>query len=63
MRIEELLNYFRYDYPEPRGETPFSVSTEVAACPWRPEHRLVLVGLRGRSIEDAAVPPRNGSCS
>jgi Ca-activated chloride channel homolog len=58
VRIEELLNYFRYDYPEPRGATPFSVSTEVASCPWRPEHRLVLVGLRGRSIEDAAVPPR-----
>jgi Ca-activated chloride channel family protein len=58
VRIEELLNYFRYDYPEPSGETPFSVSTEVAPCPWRPEHRLVLVGLRGRSIEDAAVPPR-----
>jgi Ca-activated chloride channel family protein len=58
VRIEELLNYFRYDYPEPGGEAPFSVATEVAACPWNPEHRLVLVGLRGRSIPDAAVPPR-----
>lgn len=58
VRIEELLNYFRYDYPEPRGETPFSVATEVAACPWKPEHRLVLVGLRGRSLEAASVPPR-----
>ena len=58
VRIEELLNYFRYDYPEPRGDAPFSVSTEVAACPWRPEHQLVLVGLRGRSIEERAVPPR-----
>jgi Ca-activated chloride channel family protein len=58
VRIEELLNYFRYDYPEPRADMPFSVSTEVASCPWRPEHRLVLVGLRGRSIDDAAVPPR-----
>ena len=58
VRIEELLNYFRYDYPEPRGETPFSVTTEVASCPWRPEHRLVLVGLRGRAIEEKSVPPR-----
>jgi Ca-activated chloride channel family protein len=58
VRIEELLNYFRYDYPEPHGETPFSVTTEVAACPWRPEHRLVLVGLRGRSLEEQALPPR-----
>jgi Ca-activated chloride channel family protein len=58
VRVEELLNYFRYDYPEPSGEVPFSVTTEVAACPWKPEHRLVLVGLRGRSIAGAAVPPR-----
>jgi Ca-activated chloride channel family protein len=58
VRIEELLNYFRYDYPEPRGETPFSVTTEVAACPWKPEHRLVRVGLRGRSLDAARVPPR-----
>ena len=58
VRIEELLNYFRYDYPEPRGETPFSVTTEVAACPWKPEHRLVRVGLRGRSVDAASVPPR-----
>jgi len=58
VRVEELLNYFRYEYPEPGGETPFSVTTEVAACPWKPEHRLVLVGLRGRSFADSAVPPR-----
>jgi Ca-activated chloride channel family protein len=58
VRLEELLNYFRYDYPEPRGETPFSVTTEVGPCPWKPERRLVLVGLRGRSLEEAAVPPR-----
>jgi Ca-activated chloride channel homolog len=58
VRLEELLNYFRYDYPEPRGETPFSVTAEVGPCPWKPEHRLVLVGLRGRSLEEAAVPPR-----
>jgi Ca-activated chloride channel family protein len=58
VRIEELLNYFRYDYPEPQGQDPFSVTTELAACPWRPEHRLVLVGLRGRSIHEASVPPR-----
>ena len=58
VRIEELLNYFRYDYPEPTGDAPFSVTTELAPCPWRPEHRLALVGLRGRSLEDRALPPR-----
>jgi Ca-activated chloride channel family protein len=58
VRIEELLNYFRYDYPEPAGATPFSITTEAASCPWEPSHRLVLVGLRGRSIDDADLPPR-----
>jgi Ca-activated chloride channel family protein len=58
VRIEELVNYFRYDYEEPRGEGPLSVTTEVSACPWRPEHRLLLVGLRGRSLDEKAVPPR-----
>ncbi|MFI4942610.1 MAG: von Willebrand factor type A domain-containing protein, partial [Burkholderiales bacterium] len=58
VRIEELVNYFRYDYPEPKGGAPFSVTTELAPCPWRPEHRLALVGLRGRSLEEKALPPR-----
>jgi len=58
VRLEELLNYFRYDYAEPRGEAPFSVTTEAGPCPWMPEHRLVLVGLRGRSLAEDAVPPR-----
>ncbi len=59
VRIEELVNYFRYDYPEPRGATPFSVYTEVASAPWSPRHRLVHIGLKGRSIEAADVPARN----
>ena len=58
VRIEELVNYFRYDYPEPKGDAPFSVTTELAPCPWRPEHRLALIGLRGRSLEEKALPPR-----
>jgi Ca-activated chloride channel family protein len=59
VRIEELVNYFRFDYPQPEGDAPFSVTTSVAACPWKPEHRLVHVGLQARSIEDHALPPRN----
>ena len=58
VRIEELVNYFRYDYPEPSGGAPFSVTTELAPCPWQPEHRLALIGLRGRSLEVKALPPR-----
>ena len=59
VRIEEMVNYFGYDYDEPRGPHPFSVTTEVAACPWREGHRLVLIGLQGRRIADADLPPRN----
>jgi Ca-activated chloride channel homolog len=50
VRIEELINYFRYEYPQPEGDRPFSVTTEVASCPWQAEHRLVRIGLKGREI-------------
>jgi Ca-activated chloride channel family protein len=50
VRIEELLNYFKYDYPEPREGEPFSVNLDSANCPWAPGHRLVRVGLKGRAI-------------
>jgi Ca-activated chloride channel family protein len=59
VRIEELVNYFRYDYPPPTGDDPFSVTTEVFDCPWTPEHRLLSIGLQGRRVEEADVPPRN----
>jgi Ca-activated chloride channel family protein len=59
VRIEELINYFSYDYPQPTGAEPFSVTTEVGTAPWKPEHKLVLVGLRGRAIEATHVPARN----
>ena len=59
VRIEELVNYFRYDYPPPTGDDPFSVTTEVFDCPWAPEHRLLSIGLQGRVVEEAQVPPRN----
>ncbi|MBI4953817.1 MAG: VWA domain-containing protein [Myxococcales bacterium] len=59
VRIEELVNYFDYDYPQPQGKEPFSVSTEVGPSPWHAGHRLVHIGLQGRAIAPAAVPPRN----
>src|SRR6185436_6986065 len=49
VRIEELVNYFRYDYPEPKGAAPFSVRVDSASAPWAPEHRLDRIGLRGRA--------------
>jgi Ca-activated chloride channel family protein len=59
VRIEELVNYFRYDYPVPTGDAAFSVTTELAACPWNPRHRLALIGLKGRTFPAAQTPPRN----
>ena len=50
VRIEELINYFPYKYTPPDGAEPFAMNAEVAACPWRPEHRLVRVGLKGKEI-------------
>ena len=59
VRIEEMVNYFTYDYPDPAGDQPFSVTTEVASCPWNEKNRLLLVGLQGRRIETADLPPGN----
>jgi Ca-activated chloride channel family protein len=59
VRIEEMINYFRYDYPEPSGEHPFSVYTELAVCPWNNNHQLLHVGLKGKSINKSSLPPSN----
>jgi Ca-activated chloride channel family protein len=59
VRIEEMINYFKYDYPEPKGEHPFSVYTELAICPWNKNHQLLHVGLRGKSIDKSSLPPSN----
>ncbi|MCB0712715.1 MAG: VWA domain-containing protein [Ignavibacteriae bacterium] len=59
VRIEELVNYFKYDYEEPRDEHPFSFATEVSDCPWNSEHKLVRVALQGREIHPDQVVPSN----
>ncbi|HZG24288.1 MAG TPA: von Willebrand factor type A domain-containing protein, partial [Chitinophagaceae bacterium] len=59
VRIEEMINYFHYDYPQPLGEDPFSINTEMSACSWNPDHRLVLVGLQGRKIATGKLPASN----
>ena len=59
VRIEELINYFHYSYPQPAGDQPFSITTELAVAPWNSTHRLALVGLQGRNIGVREVPPRN----
>ena len=52
VRIEEMINYFDYQYAQPEGEHPFAVHTEVASCPWNPKHRLVKIGLQGKAIDE-----------
>jgi Ca-activated chloride channel family protein len=59
VRIEELINYFTYNYPQPKGERPFSITTEVAAAPWNPQHKLVQVGLQGKRLETKTLLPSN----
>lgn len=59
VRVEELINYFSYDYPEPAWGQPFSVSTELAPCPWNPSHQLALIGLQGKRLNAATMPASN----
>jgi Ca-activated chloride channel family protein len=59
VRIEELINYFDYDYPNPRGQHPFSITTEVADAPWNREHKLVHIGLQGKHLDLEKLPPSN----
>ncbi len=59
VRIEELINYFDYDYPDPSEGEPFSIVTEMAGCPWAPSHRLVHIGLRSKPVAMANLPPNN----
>ena len=58
VRIEEMINYFSYDYPDPATD-PFSITTELAACPWNEQHKLLLVGLQGKRIKTENLPPNN----
>lgn len=59
VRIEEMINYFHYEYPQPRGEDPFSINTEIADCPWNNKNKLVLIGLQGKQIPMENLPASN----
>ncbi len=59
VRIEELINYFSYDYTAPTDDTPFAAHVEVAGCPWHAEHRLVRVGIKGHEIATDRRPQSN----
>ncbi len=59
VRIEEMINYFGYDYKNPTGKDPFSINTELSMAPWNKEHMIVQVGLQGKKIEMDELPPSN----
>lgn len=59
IRAEEILNYFSYNYPEPKGEHPFSVYTEMGVCPWNQKRNLVHIGIQGRKIDMSKAPANN----
>ncbi|MBI2279680.1 MAG: von Willebrand factor type A domain-containing protein [Bacteroidetes bacterium] len=59
VRIEEMINYFNYDYPQPKDEHPFSISTEMSDCPWNTKNKLVHIGLQGKKIDLSELPSSN----
>ena len=59
VRVEEMVNYFDYDYPPPQDDRPFAVAAEVAPCPWADGHQLVQIGVQGKEIAPDQSKPRN----
>lgn len=59
VRIEEMINYFNYNYPKPTGNDPVRITTEIGICPWNKTHRLVQIGLKAREIESQNLPASN----
>lgn len=59
VRIEEFINYFNYDYPQPADEHPFSINVELSEAPWKRDHQLVHIGLQGLDVPKEELPPSN----
>jgi Ca-activated chloride channel family protein len=59
VKIEEMVNYFKYDYSEPTGKHPFNVETQVIKTPWNEKTQLVKIGLQGKNYDKAQLPPSN----
>lgn len=59
VRIEEYLNYFTFDYADPAGEETLAINAEVGPCPWKPEHLLLRLGLKGKSLQESEIPAAN----
>src|SRR6202022_1057466 len=59
VRVEEMINYFTYDYAQPTDNKQFAVHVDVASCPWEAAHRLVRIGLKGREVATDKRGPSN----
>lgn len=59
VRLEELVNYFPYAYPQPKGDIPFGVGSELAVTPWNPQSRLLRIAIKASDTRVAALPPAN----
>ncbi|MBK7336935.1 MAG: von Willebrand factor type A domain-containing protein [Saprospirales bacterium] len=59
VRIEEMVNYFNYDYPAPKGEHPVEMYTELSDCPWNADRKLLHIGLQGKNADLEKLPPSN----
>ncbi|MBF6651565.1 hypothetical protein C3B47_01360 [Flavobacterium columnare] len=59
VRLEEMINYFSYTYPQPKDNHPFSINTEYSECPWNSNHKLLKIGLQGKKMDKNNLPPSN----
>lgn len=59
VRIEEMLNYFDYQYDTPKNGDPFAVTTELGECPWQPGNQLLMIAMKGREMDFGQLPPGN----
>jgi len=59
VRVEEMINYFSYSYPQPTGKYPVSITAELGPCPWKKGHKLVRIGLKAKNISKKDLPPSN----
>ncbi len=59
VRVEEMVNFFKYQYPQPQREHPFSINTEYSQSPWNPKHKLLKIGLQGKDIPTDNLPASN----
>lgn len=59
VRLEEFVNYFKYRYPQPKGDDPIAIACEMSVCPWAPTHKLLRVGVQAREVPVEKLPPCN----